>query len=254
MKQGLAILLIFFSYSAMNAQQTTKVENPAIIMFSPSFSLQYPMGDNTSLYGVHSKADMNISLKTKSNWTFGFGAGFGFGASPKDFTLLGDMVSNGVVIGKNANIEQPSLEGRIGTFNVEIGKIIPIFPKSKISGIHFKAGIGYLSQKTITTIDGNIVPQLNDNYAGLYNQSMAGLSLSQFIGYTYFSRDKLINITFGLEHTVAFVKSLNTWDVKTNTSIADKKATYRYLGPKFTFTIPLYIKDKKYFEKTYFYN
>jgi hypothetical protein len=254
MKRILFCFLIFVSFLALQAQEKTKVENPAIIMFSPSFAFQYPMGDNTALYGVHSKADMHVSYKTKSNWTIGLGGGFGFGAQPKDFTLLGDMVSNGFVIGKNASIEQPSLEGRIGTFNVEIGKIIPIFPKSKISGLHVKAGIGYLSQKTITTIDGNIVPQLNDNYAGLYNQSMAGLSLSQFIGYTYFSRDKLINITFGLEHTVAFVKSLNTWDVKTNTSIADKKATYRYFGPKFTFTIPLYIKDKKYFEKTYFYN
>ncbi len=254
MKHILFYFLIFMSFLNSKAQEIAKSENPAIIMFSPSFSFQYPMGDNSSLYGVHSKADMHISIKTKSNWTFGVGGGFGFGASPKDFTLLGDMVSNGFVIGKNASIEQPALEGRIGTFNIEVGKIIPIFPKSKISGLHIKAGIGYLSQKTITTIDGNIVPQLNDNYAGLYNQSMAGLSLSQFIGYTYFARDKLINITFGLEHTIALVKSLNAWDVKKNESIADKKATYRYFGPKFTFTIPLYIKDKKYYEKTYFYN
>lgn len=254
MRCFLISFFIIFSFAKILAQDKTKTENPTIIMFSPSFSFQYPMGDNTSLYGVHSKADMHVSYKTKSNWTFGFGGGFGFGAQIKDLTLLGDMVSSGFVIGKNASIEQPSLEGRIGTFNVEIGKIIPVFPKSKISGLHFKVGVGYLSQKTITTIDGNIVPQLNDNYAGLYNQSMAGLSLTQFIGYTYFSRDKLINFTFGFEHNIAFVKSLNTWDVKTNTSIADKKATYRYFGPKFTFTIPLYIKDKKYFEKTYFYN
>ena len=84
-----------------------------------------------------------------------------------------------------------------------VAKIIPVLPKDPNSGILLKISGGWFIQKTIFTQDFNQtpVPQLNGDYAKLYDHLRNGAILTESIGFAYMSNySSYINVklTFDL--------------------------------------------------------
>ena len=70
-----------------------------------------------------------------------------------------------------------------------VGYIVRILPKNPNSGVLLKASIGPFSQKTVFTqdFDQAPVPQLNGDYAKLYDQKRVGIMLTQGVGFLFMS-------------------------------------------------------------------
>ena len=250
----LCFFVLLFPFLSFSQKDSTK-KIQSIVMFSPSFGYQFAFGKHADFFTNNSRAAMNISYKFPSNITVGVEAAFMFGAEVKDLSLLGDMTnSNGFILGKNLTVEQPSLEGRGGHLNFEVGKIFTLSKKDPHSGIHLKGGLGYMFYSAYASTDFLNIPQLNNDYLNGYDRAMGGVSFSQYIGYTFFGSGRLLNFSLGIENIFAFTSSLRTWDFKENKSIENLKETKWMIGPKLYFTIPLYIKNKSYFTDNYFYN
>jgi len=247
------VFLLFLSHFSFS-QKTEAYTTEALVGIMPYYSFQFPMGTMSDLYTGTSNAGLNVFYKTKNNFTLGVQGSFLFGSSLKDKSILGDMTTSfGYVLGTDASFEVPDFEGRGYHFLIEAGKIFSFQKKHPNSGIHYKAGIGFFGYKTFINIDDNVLIQIKDPYAQAYDMSMSGLSINQFIGYSFFSHHRLINISIGIDFICSFTKSDRTWNVTKNSSLSDYKYTSILIGPKLGFTIPLYFKDQKKLEETFYY-
>jgi hypothetical protein len=248
------LFLFLFLTKIFYCQNTESHSGDALVGIMPYYSYQFPLGTMGQIYTPTSNIGLNVFYKSQNNFTFGLQGSFLFGASLKDNSILGDMTTSyGYVLGTDASIEVPDFEGRGFHFMVEAGKIFSLTNKNPNSGIHYKAGIGFFGYKTFINIDDNVLVQIKDPYASAYDMSMSGLSLNQFLGYTFFSHHRLINITIGVDFICSFTKSDRNWNISKNTSLSDYKYTSFLIGPKLGFTIPLYFRDQKKLEETFYY-
>ncbi len=240
--------LLVLSISSLNSQN-------AIIGFAGSYSYQIPMLDLGNKYTNNSNIGLGFLFKAKSNWTAEVGGQFMFGSDYIDREQLGTMVTNGFVIGDIYQPEVPIIEGRGGHFCFEVGKIINLSKKNKNSGLHVKAGLGYLFYEALVKADPNKIPQISGNYLAGYNRLETGLSMSGYIGYTLFSDDRFVNGSIGLQSIYFNSSYLNNWDYAQNKSLEGFNFSNMLIGPKLSMVVIL-----KKFEKSqgvkdgFFYN
>lgn len=229
----------------------------AKIAFTPHYAYQMPMGGISDYYGNNSNVGANLNVKLANNFTFGLEGQFLFGSQYKDLTLLGNIVtSNGFIIGNNQSIEIPDVQGRGLNCFAEVGKIFPLNKTNLNSGIHIKAGLGYMYYSAYVVADPVVITQISSEYADGYSRLQSGLSFNSFLGYTLYSKDKFFNCSGGLQITYAGLKHDGTIDFATNTPYDKSSSTSCFLiGPKVCFSLIL-----KTFKKSepkgdgYFYN
>lgn len=226
------------------------------IAFSAHYTYQFPMGDLSKFYGNNSNIGGNLNIKFVNNFTLGVEGQFLFASQYKDLSLLGNMVtSDGFIIGKNESIETPQVEGRGGNFFVEVGKIFPLNKSNLNSGLHVKAGLGYIFYSAYVNVDPNVVTQLKDNYPNGYSRLQSGMSVNTFVGYTLYGKDKLINGSAGLQLTYASMKYDGNIDYATSLPIDKTSFSNFLLGPKISFSLLLKtIKKQDPKSDGYFYN
>lgn len=226
-----------------------------ILGISAHYSYQIPMGDMGTKFGNNSNVSIGCNVKSRKNWTLGVEGAFIFGSKYKNLEPLGSYISSGgFVIGKESSIETPTYEGRGGNFTLEIGKIIPINKQNLNSGIHAKLGFGYFFHKANLSIDPILVPQLSDVYQQGYDHAESGWSVNPYIGYTLYGKQRLLNFSLGIQGILAFTKSDRVWDFATDKSIQNETYTNFLIGPKATFTIPIYKSSISELKDQFYYN
>lgn len=204
------------------------------------YMYQLPVGDIANHYGSNSNAGFNLNVKLHNNITIGLEGQFMFGSKYRGDSLLGDMVtSNAFIIGSNYTIETPELEGRGGNFFAEVGKIFPLNQKNKNSGLHIKGGIGYLFYSVYTAANVQSITQLGGDYANGYNRLESGWSLNSFIGYTLYSKNKLINGSIGLQAIYTNTKFLGVHDYAKAAPPDRSTRSSLFIGPKLSVTVVL---------------
>lgn len=243
-------VVLFFSLLGRNSYSQN-----TILGISANYSYQLPFGDFSNKYSANNNVGITFGIKTNKNFTFGIEGSFIFGSSYKNTEPLGSIVtSGGFVLGKDGSVEYPSFEGRGGNFIAEIGKIIPIDKNNLNSGIHIKIGGGYFFHKAYLGIDPLSIPQLNEIYQQGYDHAEAGWSFNPYLGYTHYGKQKLFNFSLGVQSIFSFTKSQRNWDFVSNTSIKDATYSNIQIGPKATFTIPIYKSTKKELKNQFYYN
>lgn len=244
------ITTVFLFVALIAGAQETYISGTAHYMY------QLPAGDIANQYGSNSNAGFNLNIKLANNITLGVEGQFMFGSKYKDDRLLGYMVTNNnFIIGENNAIEIPELDGRGGNFFVEVGKIFPLNLKNKNSGLHIKAGVGYLFYSVYTDADVKSITQLSGSYANGYNRLESGLSINTFVGYTLYSKNKMINGSIGLQTIYTSTKFQGVQDYATGAPPDPSTRSSLFFGPKIGVTIVLkrFIKqDPK--SDGYFYN
>jgi len=138
---------------------------------------------------------------------------------------------------------------------VEVGKIFPLSTKNKNSGLHIKGGVGYLFYSVYNNADIISVTQLGGEYFNGYNKLESGWSMNSFIGYTHYSKSRLVNGSIGLQMIYTGTKYQGIQDYSTGL-IPDQASRSSFLiGPKIGITVVLkrFLKQDP---KTdgYFYN
>ncbi len=146
---------------------------------------------------------INTFYKYKSNWLASIDADFWFGNDNllhRSERMDNIYTSDEIIIGTNGTDAVVTAYNRGIALKAGVGKIFPPFPtRNPNSGILARLSAGWLQQQTIFTLNEVNAPQIDSDYALLYDHQRSGWMLTQSIGLWYMSNfANLINfyITF----------------------------------------------------------
>lgn len=255
------VFIVFIMYDIQaqeNMQKSKKQLDSATlnIYISAAYSYQFPFFDWQDMYKSNSSINANFGVKTQSNWTYDINYNYTFNRSVRDpLYVLGDIVNTGgLIIGSGESAAEINVEQRAWALSLSFGKIIPVLKYNKNSGIWLKLSAGYLEYKyRIADVAGNtdnVIYQIDGDYSKLYDNKSRGFSLSQFVGFFYMSRYRMLNFYAGCEVTENWGKSIRPYSVPAGGPDNATKFGLQ-LGFKVGWLIPLYEKRKV--TKVYYY-
>jgi len=243
----LGILFTFPSQAQVNPGDST------VAAFIPYFSyaFQMPGGEVAKRYGLNSTVGGGVTYKTAKNLMFSLDVNFIFGNDIKNADSIMSMVetSGGHIIDGNGVFALYALYERGYSINFRVGKIFRVLNPNPNSGIMVMGGVGYLAHRMKIDNQYRTAPQISGDYAKGYDRLTGGFSFSEFIGYFYMGKTRLLNFYGGFEFYQAFTRSQRDY-------IFDqmKKDTNHYLdffyGIKIGWMIPIYKRTPK----DYYYN
>lgn len=176
-------------------------------MFSNKiFNLQFlynysiPSQDLAKSYGNYSNIGFGGMFKTKKNWVVSGEINYIFSKNVKEYDLFNDMITSGGYLGTTGGSPGNYLVNLRGISGfVRAGRLFGLNKRNMNSGILIKGGIGYIQHHlNIFTHDGNI-PQIDLDYVKGYDRYTSGFAINEFIGYSYQSPNRYINVYFGLD-------------------------------------------------------
>jgi len=226
-KSTLFLFLFIVFFSTVSSQELYRRDKNYVdtvtfmVWASPNFSVQFPFGKGylSSTFKFNYSIGLDLTIKTKSNWTLDIGFNYMFGSKVKlakeDF--LGDMVFYGpndtarkkpiVYNGAGNNGVVLSEEGRYWYVGASVGKIFPL-DRWENSGLWLKFGIGYFGHQIHFTDPNSYFPQIDQktNYRFGYDQRSQGVSLNQFFGYLFMKKRRVLSFYAGVELWEIFTK------------------------------------------------
>lgn len=165
-------------------------------------------GNMADLYG---KPYLDFALewgyKFHDGWMPELDADFWMGISGDNLLQRGERMGSVFSYGNYAMC-WGGYDGQVMAYNrglavvPTIGRIVRVLPKNPNSGILFKVGAGWMTQKTIFTQDytQSPVPQINGDYGKLYDHMRGGIRLMQGIGFVFMSNlSTYVNFKLTLE-------------------------------------------------------
>lgn len=142
---------------------------------------------------------VNGFYKYKSNWLVSLDANLWFGndnLSNRTTRMPNVFSQDDIIIGTNGTDAVVTCYNRGLSFKAGVGKIFPLFPsKNPNSGILARLNGGWMQQQTIFMINDVNAPQIDGDYALLYDHQRRGFILTEGIGYWFMSNySNLINL------------------------------------------------------------
>jgi hypothetical protein len=233
MKKIILSFLVFFVTLNTAFSQEYRRKDPNyvdsatfMVWASPKFSMQFPFGKGylSSTFGFNYDSGLDITIKTKSNWTIDLTFNYMFGSkvrkSPID--IMGDMwffkenktEKDGKIVidtipvvfnveGNNA--VTLAYEGRYWYFGATVGKIFTV-DRWKNSGLWLKFSMGYFGHKIHFTDPNHYFPQIDQNYRYGYDQRSSAIALNQFFGYLFLQKRRVLSFYVGIEVWEIFSK------------------------------------------------
>jgi hypothetical protein len=212
MKRSFFFIFLFYSLTSI-AQISIKDSCITIPMVSASFSLQIPSGDLAKRFNNNASAGLSFLIKNKKNWIYGADWNYIFGKNPKENGILDSMTTqDGYIINQNGEYANVRLFERGFYSSLKFGKLFPVLSPNPNSGFFVLAGLGLLQHKIHIEDIGNQTPQLTADYRKGYDRLTNGLALSEFVGYSYFGSNKLVNFFAGVEMIQAWTQSRRSFD------------------------------------------
>lgn len=136
---------------------------------------------------------VNTHYKYKSNWLVSINADFWFGndnLQNKEERMHNIYTSEGIIIGGNGADAVVTAYNRGLSLKIGGGKIFPLFPnKNPNSGILVQLSGGVMQHQSIFMKNEEKAPQLDGDYALLYDHQRRGFMLSEGIGYWFMSNN-----------------------------------------------------------------
>ncbi|MFK7950451.1 MAG: hypothetical protein AB8G11_22880 [Saprospiraceae bacterium] len=232
-------LIIFLTFCTTLAySQISEVqESPSGVLVNIHYGGEIPTGILAERFGAGFSIGFSPVYMSSSQWLFGLDAKILFGGPVKEDVLANLRTSTGEIIGQDKSFGIVSLNQRGYFIGGTIGKIIPL-KEDKRSGIRVTGSVGILRHKVRIDDAGNL-PQLANNYRVGYDRLTYGLGFTEFIGYQYLSRNRLINFYVGAEFTQGFTRNRRTINYDTGLAETDPRFD-NLIGLKAGWILPLY--------------
>lgn len=162
--------------------------------FGTTFASDKLSTDN-GMHDLYKGPFLNYSLeagyKFKSNWLLMMDGTLTIGNELRNPELRMPAAfshdSVPIVVGTNGTNANATSYNRAISMRVGGGKIFTLGSRNPNSGIMLSAFAGILQQKTIFVMNDVNAPQLQDDYARLYDHKRRGFTLSESIGYWFMS-------------------------------------------------------------------
>ncbi len=178
----------------------------SIPMIYFNYTLQFPGGDLVDRYGISSGVGGGFQWKTHKNWIFGIEYNYIFGGDIKneDQLMSNIKIDGGQIIDDAGTFANYTTSERGFHTSFKFGKLFPVSKSNRNSGIVIMGSVGYLQHRIrIENID-NIASQIEGDYEYGYDRLTGGFSISEFIGYVYIGKTKLLNFYAGFEFVQGF--------------------------------------------------
>jgi len=250
MNKLIIIIIILLSSDLMSQELQKDTQKQSDILLSINHTFQIPGGDLSDRFGNNSNISMSIIYKNKHDFTITLEGGVIFGSEVKENNLFEAINGDdGVLVSQNGEIPIIRLFERGGMFNVNFGKYFKFNSTENESGILVSIGLGYIYHKIFIETIVTELPQLNDELLKGYDRLAGGVSIKQFIGYLYFSKNNNIRFLIGLETVQGFTKDLREYNYTSQTYVHEKRLDH-LIGLKTGFIIPI---KKRNTGKYYYY-
>jgi hypothetical protein len=237
-----ATLLISISAYSQSVQDT----NIRISMITGHFSYHIPGNDMAIRFGNSNSVGVDYIFKTTNGWLFGLDYSFIFGENinNEDSYFAGIRNSQGYVIDGDGYFAEAFLYERGFNLNLMVGKQFDLWNFNPNSGPFVQLGFGFMQHYVRIENTYKTAPQINDDYAKLYDRMSNGFSTSQFIGYRYLSNSRLLNFYAGFEFIQGYTQGRRSYNADDRSS--DNPPRIDLLsGIRIGWIIPLYGKSRQ---------
>ncbi|MDL2312008.1 hypothetical protein LJC68_03930 [Bacteroidales bacterium OttesenSCG-928-B11] len=248
--------MIFIHLSSYSQERTYgKVDTATSMVWTgANMAMLFPAGKLAETFKLNASAGTGFTYKTNANWTWSVNFNYMFGAKLCSDSLsfyrdlFGDIITpNGKVIDGYGVESDVYYDGRYWTVNAGFGKIIPVSQKWRNSGIWIHTNFGFFQHKININIPDpsqNTIPAYDGDYKKGYDRRSSGFCMSQFIGYLFIQKNRLLSFYAGVEIYEMWTKPDRSY-VFTLGPTADMKQEFSALiGLKVGWVIPLHEKKK----------
>ncbi|MGZ3883697.1 MAG: hypothetical protein ACXVP0_07485 [Bacteroidia bacterium] len=241
-------LLILFSFISVVSFAQIPVGDSCLSfpLVAVNYSFQMPFGDLKNRFGPNSSIGGSFLYKFKKNWVVGLDGGYLFSKQVKEDVLKQMKNSDGYIIDNDGFPADLRVFERGFDAYVVVGRIFSALGRNPNSGLIINLGFGYLQHK-IKFYDANkAVAAVKDNLKKGYDRLTGGYAMHQYIGYEFFSDNRLINFTAGFEFHEALTKSYRGFNY--DTGLPDTKTRFDCLiGVRVGWILPLYKRTPTYY-------
>lgn len=159
---------------------------------------------------------LEAGYKFKSNWFLSADGTLIIGHDLNDkydrLTAVYSHDSSPFVIGTNGTDANMTCYNRALHFRVGGGRIFTLSSKNPNSGIMLRMMGGFIQQKTIFMLNDVKAPQIQDDYARLYDHKRRGATLTESIGYWFMSNNyNFFNFYIAFEVTQCWSHSVRDY-------------------------------------------
>lgn len=250
-------LFVFLPVSRLLAQESNDAQEQtpavkkadALWNLDVNGSIDFPAADMAKRFGTSYRIGVGIRYKSSGNWIYGAKFDFITGNKMRDDSLLINMTtSQGGVISQQGDLLNVGLFLRGYMAGIQFGRIFPVLALNKNSGVTNILSLGFIQYKINIFDRDNSFPQLRDAYKKGYDRLTNGLYLEDFLGYAYYSKNKLINFSAGLNFVWGFTQGRRDYLYDLQRSDAGARNDL-LLGFKIGWTLPIY---RKHAEEVYY--
>ena len=224
-KRLIPFVFVLFSLSQGVKGQASMADTSVFIPYlSINYALYVPGGDLDDRFGLTNSLGASFTIKLANNFTFGINGSSFFGSEVKEENMLHEMrTDNGDILDDNAIISQVLFMERGFEITGEVGKIFHFGRANYNSGLFTKIGAGYNTHWIRIENQENNIPQLTKETKKYYDRKVAGLLLTEFIGYQHFSDKGLVNFTAGFEFMQGFNSDFRTYNIDDKAAVSDNR-------------------------------
>lgn len=166
-----------------------------------------PAADMAKRFGASYRVGPSLLYKTASNWMFGAKTDFMLGNRINDDSLLINLADEYGQILNQSGTRTPVRITELGyIIGLQAGRIFNMSKRSSDNGILLLTTAGFMQHKINIFDKNNSIPSIKGDYRKGYDRLTNGLVLEQFVGYTYFADDGLLNFHIGVDIAAGFTK------------------------------------------------
>lgn len=187
------------------------------MIFAVNANYDKPLADMADRFGASARIGPSFMYKTTSNWLFGAKMDFIFGNRiTQDSLLINVKDKYGEFITESGERAQIPMYERGYMIGLQAGKIINLSKRSGDNGLMLLTSAGFIQHKINIFVKQQDIPQIRGDYRKGYDRLTNGLFLEQFVGYTYFAKDGLLNFYVGFDAAFGFTQGRRDYlfDVK----------------------------------------
>ncbi len=233
------------SYYRTDFRNKNYVDTAAIMIWAGvNLGGQIPIGLLHDWFKPNLSVGVDLTFKTKSNWTFDIAMNYMFGGNLRDtsYAFLGSLYQNHIIYDGNGYAASGlSMEGRYWFFGAGVGKIIPV-NRWKNSGIWIKMNMGYFGHKIRINDYDHQIPQFDGDYKKGYDHLSAGFAMNQFIGYLFIQKNRVLSFYGGIEFYEIWSKPSRNYIFNEGPTAGSKNKFSSLIGLRIGWNIPLYEK------------
>lgn len=218
------------------------------VVFGFGAGVDFPGGDMADRFGTSWRAGAQVFYKTKTNWVIGPKFDYLFGNKLRMDSLLINVVDKyGTFIGNGGQRLTANIYERGYIVGLQGGKIINVGNNNSDNGIALLTTVGFMEHKVFIRDREEAIPSLLGDYKKGYDRLTNGLVLEQYVGYSYFASDNLLNFYVGFNLSAGFTQGRRDYLFDVRRPDTAKRLDLLY-GIKAGWYIPIFRrKSEEYF-------